>query len=148
MRLSIRWFNWFKARFSLTNMDIFSTADLDPDLQKKWTQDLMKKLTLNQNSLYELKTPFWQIGGCCFHISQLVFKILAPKYPIKASLVPSLGIFVFSENFEIRQIRGCWFQIWQYCFQIPAKNTQIQNFLWKLKSFFFLSETFSEINFA
>ena len=32
-------------------------------------------------------------------------------------------------------------------FQIPAKSTQIQNFLGKLKSFFFLSETLSELNF-
>ena len=33
-------------------------ADPDPNFHKKWTQDLQKKRTLYQNSLYELKTHF------------------------------------------------------------------------------------------
>ena len=32
-------------------------------------------------------------------------------------------------------------------FQIPAKSTQVQNFLGKLKSFFFLSKTLSKLKF-
>ena len=38
------------------------------------------------------------------------FKVLAQKYPNQAFLVPNLGIFVFSQNFAIRQIRGCLFK--------------------------------------
>ena len=39
------------------------------------------------------------------------------------------GIFVFPQNFAIRQMRGCWFQIWQYCLQIPALQYINQAFL-------------------
>ena len=81
-----------------------------------WDSDLQKKRTLYQNSLYELKTHFWQIWGCWFQIWQQFFKILAQNNPNKAFLLPNLVIFVFSQNFAIRQIWGCWFQIWQYCF--------------------------------
>ena len=44
--------------------------DLDLDLQKKRTTDVMKKRTLYQNSLYELKTHFWQVWGCWLQIWQ------------------------------------------------------------------------------
>ena len=40
---------------------------------------------------------------------QLIFDKFegAQKYPNKAFLVPNLGIFVFCQNFAIRQVRGC-----------------------------------------
>ena len=71
------------------------------------------------------------------------FKILAQKYPNKAYLVPNLGIFVFSQNLELRQIQGCRFQIWQYCFQIPTQGYPNQTFLVPDLSFFVFSWNFS-----
>ena len=44
-----------------------------------------------------------------FKYDNSFLKILAPKHPNKAFLVPDLGIFIFSRNFAIRQIRGRWF---------------------------------------
>ena len=41
-----------------------------------------------------------------FKYDNSFLKILAPKHPNKAFLVPDLGIFIFSRNFAIRQIRG------------------------------------------
>ena len=38
-------------------------------------------------------------------------KVLAQNYPHEPFLVPSLGIFIVSWNFAIKQIRGCWIQI-------------------------------------
>ena len=44
------------------------------------------------------------------------------KYPNHAFLVPNLGIFVFPQNFVIRQIWEYCIQIWHYCFHILAQK--------------------------
>ena len=41
-----------------------------------------------------------------FKYDNRFLKILALKYPYKGFLVPNLGIFIFSQNFAIRQIQG------------------------------------------
>ena len=106
---------WTKSTNSQCGEQQYTAAypdpDLDPDLQKKRALDILKKWTLHQNLLYELKTHFRQIWGCWFQIWQYFFKILVQKFPNKTFLVPDLGFFVFSQNFAIRQIWGSWFQI-------------------------------------
>ena len=54
------------------------------------------------------------------------FKILAQNYPNKVFLVPNFGVFVFLQNFAIRQIRGSLFQIREY--NLQSKNTKIKHF--------------------
>ena len=44
-------------------------------------------------------------------------------------MVPTLGIFVFWQNFANRQIRECWFQIWQKVFKIIAQKHSKKKFL-------------------
>ena len=44
-------------------------------------------------------------------------------------MFPNVGIFIFWQNFVIRQIRGCWIQMRQYWFQILAKNNPNKAFL-------------------
>ena len=39
----------------------------------------------------------------------IAFEILAQKYPSKAFLIPNLGVFVFSQNFAIREVWGSSF---------------------------------------
>ena len=58
-------------------------------------------------------------------------------YLNKALLVPNLEIFVFSQNFAIRQIRGDWFQIQQHYFQIATQKYPNKVFFPKCKDFYF-----------
>ena len=48
-----------------------------------------------------------KLEGADFKYDNSFFKILAQKYQNKAFLVPNLGVFVFPQNFAIRQIQGC-----------------------------------------
>ena len=45
--------------------------------------------------------------GADFKYANSFFLILVKQYPNKIFLVPNLRIFVFSQNFQHRQIRGC-----------------------------------------
>ena len=105
----------------------------DPDLQKKRTPDLMKKQTLYQNSLYELRTHFWQIWGCWFQIWQYYFQIPVQKYPNQAFLVPNLGIFVSLQNFAMRQIQGSDFKYDNSFLNFKPKKTQTRHFYFFVK---------------
>ena len=51
------------------NISAFYTVSIDI-LSEKQTPDLLKKQTIYQNWLYELKTHFWQIRGSWFQICQ------------------------------------------------------------------------------
>ena len=53
----------------------------------------------------------------------------SPKIRKLGIFGPNLVIFIFSQNFAIRQIQGCWFQIWLYCFQMPVQKYANQTFL-------------------
>ena len=50
------------------------------------------------------KWNLYQNPGADFKYDNNFFKIIAQKYLNKAFLVPDLDIFVFSQNFAIRQI--------------------------------------------
>ena len=89
-----------------------------------------------------------QNRGCPFQIWQWFFQIPAQNYPNNAFFSPKCKYFLFlHETSHIEKLEDNDFENENSCFQIPAKNTQIRNFLWKLKSFFFLSETLSQLNF-
>ena len=88
-------------------------------------------------------TSFLQQGifeGADFKYDNIFYQLPAQKsFLVKNTIKPflfleqifdsNLGIFIFSQNFAIRQIWGCWSQIWQYCFQIPAQKCRNKAFL-------------------
>ena len=57
-----------------------------------------------------------------------------------AFLVPNLGIFVFSQNFSIRQNWRWWFQTWQFCFEILAHEYPKKSFFVANLGIFVFSE--------
>ena len=86
-----------------------------------------------------------QTCGCSFQIWQWFFRISVKKYPNKAFFVVNLTILLFlHETSHIEKFEGTDFDNGNSFFQIPAKNTLMRNFLWKLKTFFFLCATLSE----
>ena len=79
---------------------ILYKADPDTELQNKRSPNLQKKWFLYQNSMYELKTHFWQLRGCWFQIWQKLFKSLIQKHRRKACS----PILTFSFTHEILRL--------------------------------------------
>ena len=48
-----------------------------------------------------------KFDGTDFQYDNTFLTFITPKYPIKEFRVPNLGIFVFLQNFTIRQTREC-----------------------------------------
>ena len=93
-----------------------------------------------------------QIWGCWFQIWQCHFGIPARKYLKKhfvvVVVVVNVSSFCFCMKLRIlKNLRVLISKMATVFFQILAKITQIRNFHWKLKSFFFLSATLSELDF-
>ena len=115
---------------------------------RTWTQTvrkgrLEKKRTLYQNSLYELKTHFWQIWGCLFQTRQYFFQILFQKYPNKAILVPNLGIF-FRKILQLDKFEVADFEYDNRFLKFYPENIQIRDF-WS-RIFVFLTKFCSWAN--
>ena len=112
-----------------------------------------------------------QIRRFWFQIWQRFFKILAQKYANKAFFSPKFRHFYFITKFwywtnsrmlisnmttlfwtklcnQQHKFKNPDFKYDNIFFKFQEENTQIQNFLWKLKSFFFSSEALSECNFV
>ena len=80
-------------------------------------------------------------------IRQFWSQILALFFLHKIFAIRHLGIFIFLENFGMRQIRGCWFQIWQYYYQLPAPKYPNQALLVSNLRILFLQLTLQQDKF-
>ena len=98
--------------------------------------------------IYGTKLEITQMQRYWFQIWKWFFGIPAQKYPSKAFFVLNVSIFYFWMELRIlKNSRVLISKMAIICFKFQPKNTQMRTFLLKLKSFFFLIETLSELNF-
>ena len=83
MEILLLWFMEELKRRRISTITHSLFQNLVTTTKKLFSKGILYKRALYQNSLYELKTHFWQIWGCWFQIWQQFFKILAQNTQIK-----------------------------------------------------------------